>query len=260
MNYLFFDHYAKDSYYNMAFDDWLLQRSIEYESCFFLRLYSWSPGGITIGVNQNEHKAIEFDNLNKTPVIRRITGGRAIYHDESELTYSLVVKNNQISDSRYLNILNTDITKALMLFLKEVDIGSEFVKKSSRSNAIKGFFHKAPCFDSFAKYEITSNSQKIIASAQRKFGNVILQHGSIKINGIVKHPAIDIATNNSIDYQQVTDVEFRIAASEMQKAFEKQFSLCYLPQIMRPELNNKIIILAEKLSENPFLKRKIIKQ
>ena len=260
MNYLFFEHYAKDSYFNMAFDEWMLQKSTEYESCFFLRLYSWSPGGITIGVNQNEQKAVDFGNLDTTPVIRRITGGRAIFHDESELTYSLVVKNNQILDSTHLNFLNANITKALMLFLKEIGIDSEFVKKSSRSNAVKEFFHKAPCFDSFAKYEIISNQKKIIASAQRKFGNVIIQHGSIKINGIVKHPAIDATSNNSIDCQQVTGDDFRIAVGKIQKAFEKQFSFCFHSQIMRPEFVNEVSEIEKKIRINSFLKRKIIKQ
>lgn len=260
MNNLFFKHFAKDSYFNMAFDEWLLQKSIEYESCFFLRLYSWLPGGITIGVNQNEHKAVKFEKLKTTPVIRRITGGRAIYHDESEMTYSLVIKNIRISDSKQLNILNENITNALMLFLKQIGIDSEFVKKSSRSNTSKDYFHKAPCFNSFAKYEIISNSKKIIASAQRKFDNVILQHGSIKIKGIVKHPALDTATNNSIDIQQVTDIEFQAAASEIQKAFKKQFSLYFAPQIMRPEFNHEVSIIEKKIRMNPYLKRKIFKQ
>ncbi|MEA1979492.1 MAG: hypothetical protein U9N54_00770, partial [candidate division Zixibacteria bacterium] len=88
----------------------------------------------------------------------------------------------------------------------------------------------------------------------------IIQHGSIKINGIVKHPALDVTANNSIGCQQVTGDNFRIATEKIQKAFEKKFSFCFNSQIMRPEFVNEVSEIEKKIRMNSFLKRKIIKQ
>ena len=40
-------------------------------------------------MNQRDETALDFTKLNGINPIRRITGGRAIYHDPSELTYSI---------------------------------------------------------------------------------------------------------------------------------------------------------------------------
>ncbi|WP_427854470.1 lipoate--protein ligase family protein, partial [Desulfosporosinus metallidurans] len=65
------------------------------------RFYSWSPSAISLGSSQ---KLEEIDRVacraNGVDVVKRITGGRAVFHDD-ELTYSLVAAedNQRISGS-----------------------------------------------------------------------------------------------------------------------------------------------------------------
>ena len=62
-----------------------------------LRLYSWKPSAVSIGVFQNVKDEINLDYVNKSGlnVIRRITGGGSVYHDElGEVTYSIILNEN----------------------------------------------------------------------------------------------------------------------------------------------------------------------
>ncbi|MCK4573421.1 MAG: hypothetical protein KAU36_03575, partial [candidate division Zixibacteria bacterium] len=88
---LFHNHFAAGPHFNMAFDEWLFARACESPGSIMLRLYSWRPGAITFGFNQKEQTAVDCERLNGTPLIRRVTGGRALYHDPSELTYAIAV-------------------------------------------------------------------------------------------------------------------------------------------------------------------------
>jgi len=75
-------------YENMAIDESLITIAAEAAEPV-LRVYGWRPRGISIGKNQEAGsinlKACVRDNV---PVVRRITGGGAIFHAD-ELTYCL---------------------------------------------------------------------------------------------------------------------------------------------------------------------------
>lgn len=189
----FISHYNQNAYFNMAFDEWLFEQVLKNRDQIYLRLYSWSDrGGITFGVNQQLAKAVDLDRADGIPIIRRITGGRAIYHDPSELTYSVALNSRQLSEKEDLSLSESSqkIAQMLVLFLDKAGIESHYVRKSSPENARPDFFHRQPCFESFAKYELASAGRKVIASAQRRFEGCLLQHGSIKLNPPVYHPAL----------------------------------------------------------------------
>ena len=178
---------------NMAMDEWLLARVIKNPAEAYIRLYRWETATITFGVNQREKSALDHSLLGETPLIRRVTGGRALYHDQSELTYC-VAFNTENPPCRKLagSIAETSvvIAEAIREFLIRIGIRADWVRASSKENAQPGFFHKAPCFASSAKYELLHADQKLVASAQRRFGPGLMQHGSIKLGGIVAHPAL----------------------------------------------------------------------
>src|SRR4051812_22219492 len=57
-----------------------------------LRLYSWKPSCISLGYQQDE-SVIDLDACKESEVdvVRRPTGGRAVYHAE-ELTYAAIMR------------------------------------------------------------------------------------------------------------------------------------------------------------------------
>jgi lipoyl(octanoyl) transferase len=144
-----------------------------------LRLYRWQPYCISLGANQNLAsinliKAAE----DKIDVVKRPTGGRAILHSE-ELTYSVIFPLSENLSAR--NIYH-EINLALLEGLR---VYNPFLSKMELENSQPDFpsFYKedksAICFAVPAKSELKCSGKKVVGSAQRKLGNIILQHGSI---------------------------------------------------------------------------------
>ncbi len=83
---------SRDPFLNMAMDEWLFDEVCHglLADSAILRIYSWSVPAITIGYNQDQNKAVDWGlHRSDTPVIRRITGGRGIFHESTEITFSL---------------------------------------------------------------------------------------------------------------------------------------------------------------------------
>ncbi len=261
---LFFNHYAADPYFNMAFDEWMLGCALAAPGAMMLRLYTWRVGTITFGVNQREDTALDFSKTGDTPVIRRITGGRAVYHDISELTYSIVVNPFRRDREKLAGSVSTTyraIAEALRGFLGELGLASELVARSSPENAHPHVFHKAPCFESVARNELVSGGEKIVASAQRQVKGVILQHGSIKLTGLASHPALNgIDTDEAAPPQVLTKERFDDLASRFPGAVGSGLGVTFTAAEVSGDCVKAVNTLAQAVSGNSLLRRDIVKQ
>ncbi len=169
---------------NMNVDISLAKNSNDDEG--YLRLYKWKPYCISIGANQNfDTLNIEKARLDGIDIVKRPTGGRAILHAE-ELTYSVIYPLNLNSSARNIyQEINNAIKKGLHLYDEKLsrveleDIQPDF-------NKIYKEEISSICFAFSAKGEIKYSGKKLVGSAQRKFGKVILQHGSILCGGFHK--------------------------------------------------------------------------
>ncbi len=177
----------------MAIDEWLAAQASLYPDQVFLRLYTWASPTITLGLNQRAESALNLSRLGNTTVIRRVTGGRAIFHEPSELTYAVATNRLNPGTSHLEGSLRQTtewIAAVLTRFLKRLGIDSQYVRQSSATESQCGVLHTAPCFESVARHEIITDSGKIIASAQRRTRSTLLQHGSIKLGGVAPHRAL----------------------------------------------------------------------
>lgn len=186
--------YGQDPYEAMAADEWLFSRIMGEPGRVMLRLYTWKYGAITFGLNQRLEKAVNHSVLGNTPLIRRITGGRALYHDPSELTYAIAVNVENLKNDNFgvsVSRAAKSIAIAIAAFLENLGVTSDYIRQSSKREARSDYFHTAPCFDSMARYELISGGHKVVASSQRRIGTAMLQHGAIKLSGVAVHPALD---------------------------------------------------------------------
>ncbi len=182
----------------MGFDEWMLQYVSKIPGSLIWRLYTWKTGTITFGYNQRQETALDFEKVGDTPVIRRVTGGRALYHDISELTYSVAYNSTKPGVEHFkLGPAKSSETVAQILakFLSARGITATWEASSAKENSRRDFFHKAACFASHARHELVSGGGKIVASARREWNGGVLQHGSIKLNGFVAHPALHFQPN-----------------------------------------------------------------
>ena len=84
-----------DPYFNMAFDEYCLERLAIDEPVFFL----WqNRPSVIMGANQEVHTEVNLDYLkeNNISLVRRVTGGGAVYHDLGNLNYTIVGRSDDL--------------------------------------------------------------------------------------------------------------------------------------------------------------------
>jgi len=259
----FHRHYAADPFFNMAFDEWLFQKVAAHPGSCRLRLYTWSEGTITFGYNQIAAKALAFERAGSTPVIRRITGGRALYHDPAELTYALAWnRHDQTSPalSGRLSEAWRAIAEALVGFLAAQGIAAAYEPHSSVVSDRRQHFLKAPCFASHARYEITAAGQKIVASASRSYRHATLQHGSIKLHGRKLHPALAVGDSMNGEASSVTPPEFDDAARSLAQVMGRRLELDFIDQMPSDEHDDTLLERLEYVRRNRIERRLIFER
>jgi lipoate-protein ligase A len=149
----------------MAADAALLDRVVRSGGAF-LRLYCWDPPTLSIGRNQQ-------DVFKSMPVVRRPTGGQAVWH-EHEVTYAVAAPIALYGSLRnaYCQI-HTHIATALRA-MGVAAVLAPAVRPSGRP---------AACFASPVGGEILVGGRKLVGSAQVRKRDALLQHGSILLGG-----------------------------------------------------------------------------
>lgn len=156
---------------NMATDEALLRAaSSDSGSAPVLRIYGWEEPTLSLGYLQ---KSAPFVGLG-LPVVRRITGGRALLHDD-ELTYAVVTGARSPLYAMGIAGCYSAISKAIVEALRDFGLDAAFARPLSPSAYRR---HEA-CFASSARYEVLVAGKKIAGSAQRRVKGALLQHGSI---------------------------------------------------------------------------------
>ncbi len=185
---------AQDCYHNMAIDEVLAIRSVPHDKKSIFRVYRWHPYAISLGYNQNpDDLNMEKCKQDKIDIVRRPTGGRAVLHAE-EITYSIIIpKESDFFSSDVLTTYN-QINRGILTGLHLIGVKAELVEHSAEEEKKNiAYKHKIPCFSKSAKYEIAYQGRKLVGSAQRRYDNSILQHGSILVGTFHLHLADYIA-------------------------------------------------------------------
>ena len=82
-------------YYNMAFDEYCLEMLKVDEPVFYL----WqNRPAVIVGFNQEVNTEVNLDYLQKNDIalVRRVTGGGAVYHDLGNLNYNIVGRSEDL--------------------------------------------------------------------------------------------------------------------------------------------------------------------
>lgn len=176
-----------NAFMNMAIDEAISESVASGESLPTIRFYRWKPSAVSIGyfqsleaeVNVEECKARGID------VVRRRTGGGAVYHDhDNEITYSVILPESAMT----LGVTESyhEICGWIIKGLAQLGIEAEF----------------KPIND------VITGGKKLSGNAQTRRGGVILQHGTI-LYGVDLHTMFTVL---KVSAEKISDK--MIAAAE----------------------------------------------
>ena len=160
---------------NMAVDQALLEDSARTGRAF-LRLYRWTPSCLSFG--RNEPALTRYDRAEierrGISVVRRPTGGRAVWHD-GEVTYAVAAP---IATFGSLKDGYRVIHERLAAALRTLGVAASVAPAVRTAGVGAG-----ACFASPVGGEVIVDRKKVVGSAQVREGDAFLQHGSILLDG-----------------------------------------------------------------------------
>ncbi len=171
----FLNMYVQDAAMNMAIDESVLTHHLNGDSPPTLRVFRWTQPSISLGRFQSIEREIVIERCQQRGItlVRRPTGGRAVYHRD-EFTYSIVISKRYgvppgvVAAYAYLA---QGLLAALKLLGVQAELSDERVSKHP----------SAACFASSTQADLTSGGFKLIGSAQVWKDDALLQQGSLPL-------------------------------------------------------------------------------
>lgn len=176
----FIDTGTSGGKFNMAADFYVARNFLDRPT---FRIYRWDPYCISLGYHQ------KIDEINRAEcekrgyeLVRRETGGRAVFHSE-ELTYSMIIpKNSRFYSDSILEVYNR-ISTVLVKALIASGVHNAALEKGKAPDFKELYKDKISsiCFSSTSTYEVVIGNKKLVGSAQKRLKDSVLQHGSILV-------------------------------------------------------------------------------
>jgi lipoate-protein ligase A len=153
-----------------------------------LRLYTWERPTLSVGRAQQVERQVDLAACRRLgiPVVRRITGGRAVLHG-SDLTYSLAAPLAGTPEApgpfdaaarEGILGLYRELSRVFVRFFDRLGLAPDVQVYTGRQRAELA---SPVCFATPSAFEILLGGRKIVGSAQRLLPGAFLQHGSIPL-------------------------------------------------------------------------------
>jgi len=148
-------------WFNMAFEEALariVSVGVIEEPC--LRIWR-NREAIVIGYMRNVEDEVDVELANKwgIPIVRRFTGGGAVYHDLGNINYTIVIKPREKIE-KPINYLYSKLLNGILLALRKLGL-NPYVENVN---------------------DIVVNGRKVSGTAATLFWNIVFLHGSLLVN------------------------------------------------------------------------------
>lgn len=170
-----FPHERADGPANMARDEALLDLVAEEPDAAAFRTYGWTEATLSLGYFQSVGEAESNPRWRGVPIVRRPTGGGAIWHDR-ELTYALAVPCGHPLSRRGVALYQA-VHEAIAGVLR--GLGVEAHRRGGGLTRREPVPRPFLCFTDRDAEDIIVGRDKVVGSAQRRRSGAVLQHGSI---------------------------------------------------------------------------------
>lgn len=180
MAWRFLDFQRHNAFENMAIDEAILFETISKHKPPTVRFYGWKPAAVSIGYFQSVEKEVNLEKcrLDGIDVVRRISGGKAVFHCE-EVTYSVIACNTEKLFPPDILGTYSIISRCLARGLACLGIEASLAKNGRN---LQNADFPASCFSMPSRNELLVSGRKICGSAQMRTGSGFIQHGSLLVN------------------------------------------------------------------------------
>jgi lipoate-protein ligase A len=246
MNIHIFPYEIADGPSNMAIDEAMLDAVAEDASSASLRTYGWEEPTLSLGYFQELAEAEADPRWGGVPIVRRPTGGGAIWHHH-ELTYALVVPTTYPRASPRPALYHAVHSAIAELLL------SRGVHALRRGAVPAAHDPKRPflCFADRDPEDLVLHGRKILGSAQRRRSGAILQHGSLLLRRSTKTPELP----GFVDMDEVAP-EPRYWSELLREHLPRALGLVPCPRDFSPSLRRSAVDLEREVYRNPSWNRK----
>ncbi len=147
---------STNPFHNLAIEEYLLHK-VEPDECI---LYLWqNKNTVVIGRNQNSWRECKVEELEKNDgyLVRRLSGGGAVYHDLGNLNFTFLLQKE-----------NYDVAKQLQVIVKALETFGITATVSGRN-------------------DITVDGKKFSGNAYYHSGNSYYHHGTLLVRSDLDH-------------------------------------------------------------------------
>ena len=152
----------------------MLESVIADPSAAIVRTYAWSAPTLSFGYFQRLGDARDDPRMAEAPLVRRATGGGAIWHDR-ELTYAVALPSGHPLARRSTDLYEA-VHRAIAGLLVERGIPA---RRRGEAGARTVPQRPLLCFQDRAADDLLVEGTKVLGSAQRRRSGALWQHGSL---------------------------------------------------------------------------------
>lgn len=173
--YRFLNTGIQDAAMNMAIDEAVLIHHLQNKVPPTLRVFRWSQPSISLGRFQHleQEMRVEACQQQGVALVRRPTGGRAVYHRD-EFTYSIVISKSYEVPAGVVAAY-AFLAQGIIAALAQLGVQAELSEGRVSKNP------SAACFASSTQADLTSGGYKMVGSAQVWREDALLQQGSLPL-------------------------------------------------------------------------------
>jgi len=151
---IYIENHSLDPAYNLALEEYLLKTRTDMEDIFLL----WKDEPtVVVGRNQNTIEEInqQYIEQHGIHVVRRLSGGGAVYHDDGNVNFTFIVRDEHRDTFDFPRF-----TQPIIAVLKELGIEAQDQGRN----------------------DITIDGKKFSGNAQVRYKDRLLHHGTILFN------------------------------------------------------------------------------
>ena len=234
-------HRVGDGPSNMGLDEALLNAVSLDPSKAFIRTYGWSVPTLSLGYFQSIDQAASSLRWGSVPIVRRPTGGGALWHHH-EVTYTVVIPKIHPLARR-----TTDLYRAVHSAIASIFIPTGIAAVRRREAETRGSESDKPflCFSDCDAEDVVVGRVKLVGSAQRRRVGAILQHGATLLSQSKTTPehlgAADLGCN---------DVRPASWAERLRLALPEALGLVGIETVLDPVIQADADRLADEVYRN----------